>query len=108
MLTQIVLYRAAIASGALWRVVGISADADAVGENNAQATRAESAQTVLIKTPPKTQRELAFGERWGVTTSSKVKARKFWRGALRPPAVAPSGGARGRVGALDCRDIRLR
>ena len=45
-------------------------------ENNARATRAESAQTVLsISTGhPKTDREPAFGERWSVTTSSKFKA----------------------------------
>ena len=53
-----------IGSGAPWCVAGES-------ENNAQATRAESAQTVLIKTAqatPETDREPAFGERWGVTT----------------------------------------
>ena len=73
---------------------------DAGEQNNAQATRAESAQTVLIKTAqatPETDREPAFGERWGVTTSSKFKARKFWRGVMRPLAPARSGDARGRV-----------
>ena len=90
---------ALIASGAPWCVAGISAG-DAGSENNAQATRAESAQTVLIKTAqatPETDREPAFGERWDVTTSSKFKARKFWRGVMRPLAPARSGDARGRV-----------
>ena len=32
-----------------------------------------------------------------VTTSSKFKARKFWRGVMRPLAPARSGDARGRV-----------
>ena len=56
---------------------------DAATENNAQATRAGSAQTVLIKTaqaPPETDCEPAFGERGGVTISSKFKARKFGAG----------------------------
>jgi hypothetical protein len=78
---------------------------------NPQAARAESAHTVLTKTAqatPETDREPAFGERWGVTTSSKFKARNFCLGGLRPLAPVQSGGARGRVGALECRDIRLR
>ena len=45
---------------------------------------------------PKTDREPSFGERWGVTTSSKFKARKFWRGAMRPLAPVQSGGKKGR------------
>ena len=93
---------AVIASGAPWCVAGISAGSDAASENNAPATRAESAQTVLTKTAqatPETDREPAFGERRGVTTSSKFKARKFWRGVMRPLAPVRSGRARGRVGA---------
>ena len=76
MLAQSVLHRARIASGALWCVAGISAGSGTRSENNAQATRAESAQTVLsISTGhPKTDREPAFGERWSVTTSSEFKA----------------------------------
>ena len=62
---------APIASDALWCVAGISAGLDVVDKNNAQATRAESAQTVLsISTGhPKTDREPSFGER-----SSEFKA----------------------------------
>jgi len=52
---------------------------------NAQSPRAESAQSVLST-------GLA-----AVTTSSKFKVRKFWRGAMRPLAPARSGDARGRV-----------
>jgi hypothetical protein len=48
------------------RRAAFSAGSAAGEQNNAQATRAESAQTVL--------RHLA------VTTSSKFKARKCWRG----------------------------
>ena len=63
---------------------------------NAQATRAESAQMVLAETTvqatPETDREPALG---GVTTSSKFKAQKFWRGGMRPPAPVQLGGARG-------------
>ena len=67
-----------IASGALWCVAGIAALTRGT-EINAQATRAGSAQTVLIKTaqaPPETDRGPAFSERWGVTTS-KFKAQNF-------------------------------
>jgi len=32
-----------------------------------------------------------------VTTSSKFKVRRFWRGAMRPPAPVRSGAARGWV-----------
>ena len=46
---------------------------------------------------PETDREPAFGEHWGVTTSSKFNARKFWRGVIRPLAPAQSGDARGPV-----------
>jgi hypothetical protein len=49
-LTRPVLCREAIASGALWGVAGIFRWSDAGSENNAQATRAESAQTVLTET----------------------------------------------------------
>ena len=51
-------------------------------KNNAQATRAETLRAFMTKRPmppPETDREPAFGE-LGVTTSSKFKARKFWRG----------------------------
>ena len=61
-------------------------------------------QTVLAKTAQATPTaSSAVGERWGVTTSSKFKARKFWRGVMRPLAPVRSGGARGRVrsGGLD-------
>ena len=66
MLTQLFLNRAVIASGALWCLAGTAA-VYVGSENNAQATRAESAQTVLIKTaqaPPETDREPAFGVLW--------------------------------------------
>ena len=76
-------------------------------KNNAQATRAESARTVLIGPGhPETEREPAFTE--GVTTSGKFKVRRFWRGVMRPPAPVRSGAARGRVGAFEWSDIRLR
>ena len=52
---------------------------------NAQAPRAESAQSVL-----------STGHA-AVTTSSKFKAQKFWRGVMRPLAPARSGNARGRA-----------
>ncbi len=56
---------APIALGALWCVAGISAGpSHAAGENNAPATRAESARTALTKTAqatPETDREPAFG-----------------------------------------------
>jgi hypothetical protein len=70
---ELALDRALIASGALWCVADISAGLTRGSEINAQATRTESAQTVLIKTAqanPETDRKPAFGERWGVTTSS--------------------------------------
>ena len=53
-------------------IAGISAGSPNMGsENNSQATRTESAQTVLIKTAQATlenDSELAFGERGGGAT----------------------------------------
>jgi hypothetical protein len=59
---------------------------DTVSENNAPATRAESARAVLIERPRHSRRRTAtaFGERWCVAISSKFKAGKFWRDVMRP------------------------
>jgi hypothetical protein len=68
---------------------------------NARATRAEPAQSVLIKTAraiSEADHEPAFGERRDVTTS-KFEARKFWRADMRSPAQERSGDARGRFGS---------
>ena len=63
-----------------WCVAGISAGLPQEGAKYNNGQSAESAQTVLIKTAqatPETDREPAFGERWGVTTSSSSKHENF-------------------------------
>ena len=64
---------ALIASGAPWYVAGISAVFGAGSEINAQATRAESAQTVLIKTAQATRR-LTASLRWVSAGASRPVA----------------------------------
>ena len=67
-------------------------------ENNAQATRAESAQTVLIRPrPPEltaSLRSVSAGASRPVVSS---KHENFGEEVMRPLAPARSGGARGRV-----------
>ena len=76
MLTRFVRYRAVIASGAPWCVAGISAGLTRRSENNAQATRAESAQTVLIKTAQATRRLTASLRSVSVGASRPVVSSK--------------------------------
>ena len=97
MLTRFVVYRAVIA----W-IAGISAGLARGSEINAQ--------TVLMKTAratPETDREPAFGERWGVTTSSSSKHKNFGgRLCVRPRQFnrgAPGGSSEVLRSLSDCR-----